>query len=208
MEIFIGDRLEEFRLNTNGLVNRKGSQSPIELDTGNKRIGENASSVFKLDDVEGSIFLHCLFEEETKVMNDQSILDFNHGINELVLQNSIDFLINKYSRMRSNFLFDRFSIPVKRVYYKMPFSYTSLKYNWMEKEERDYQVQLFLKEDKNQVFDFNTAPLMSMSLIQTGEKNFKFVWTCHELLLVDTCMTDLMGELWTIYESLSADYQI
>ncbi len=208
MEIFIGNRLEEFKLNRNGLTNSRGSQAPSDQTSREKKGGENESSVFKLDPTQEGVLLHCLFEPEIKLMNEQSYLDFNHGFNELALVNAIEYLMKKYDKLRSSFNFDRFSIPVKKVYNKVPVPLINLDYSWMSEEERTYQIQLFMKEDQIQTFDFSAAPLTRMTLIQNDVNAFRFVWTSHEIILTETNQTDIMAELWMLYEGFSSDYQL
>ncbi len=207
MEIFIGNRLEEFKVFANGLFNSKGMRSPADSQDEQSESKANDSSVFKLDEKEESVFLHCVFESEEK-MNEQAHLDFNHGLNEVALQEALDFLVKKYSKLRSNFVFDRFSIPVKRVFYQMSHHIDYVKCKERSTEEQEYQMQLYMKEEKSQIFELGKAPLMKISLINYRKNRFRLVWTCHSILLTDLCMSKLIAELWTMYESFSSDYLV
>ncbi len=52
----------------------------------------------------------------------------------------------------------------------------------LSEEERRAHVAEFLERDRQQGFDFRTAPLTRATLFQTGEAEWEFVWSFHHVL--------------------------
>lgn len=206
MEVFIGNRIEVFRMSSNGLYNIGGSTPSSYQQQGDQPNEAKASSMFKLDREEESLLLHCLLEEENDAMNDQVCLDFNNDFSFVALKEALSFLVRKYDDLRAIYVFDQYSVPVKKVF---DFAIPMIKEMDCSKEgieQNEQRARTFMKEDKERLFNFISAPLFNLTLLKIDDQHFRLVWTCHEIALTKICLNNLRVELWNLYNSFSNEY--
>ncbi|PYT09293.1 MAG: non-ribosomal peptide synthetase, partial [Acidobacteria bacterium] len=75
-------------------------------------------------------------------------------------------------------------------------------------DEQQSRLEEYLSSDKERGFVFSKAPLMRLSLIQLGERAYRFVWTRHHLLMDGWSVPLLLKEVFAYYESYSRGEQL
>ncbi|MEM9824567.1 MAG: condensation domain-containing protein [Bacteroidota bacterium] len=206
MEIFIGNRIEIFKMFSNGLYNVGGMQPSSSKRADEEQNESNASAMFRLDVEEESMLLHCLLEAEQDHQNEQTFLDFKHDFSKPALEEALDFIVRKCDKLRSIYLFDEYSVPVKKVEANVFPTIQEANCTGADLDERMGQAEQMMKAQNTQVFDFKTGPLFNLTLLKIDEQHFRLVWTCHAILLMQTGLTDLTTELWNLYQSFSNEY--
>ena len=59
----------------------------------------------------------------------------------------------------------------------------------------------FLDEDRRRGFDFSRFPLMRLALFRVADHDFHFVWTYHHALLDGRSRTQVLEELFGLYDA-------
>ncbi|HEX8355553.1 MAG TPA: condensation domain-containing protein, partial [Pyrinomonadaceae bacterium] len=77
--------------------------------------------------------------------------------------------------------------------------------DWRDLGERERRARLrtLLAEDRRRGFDLTRAPLMRLTLIETGVSGWQLLFTHHHLLFDGWSTSALLGEVFTTYEALA-----
>src|SRR5207302_5513356 len=66
--------------------------------------------------------------------------------------------------------------------------------------EQQERWRKFLHEDREQGFDFRSAPLLRLALFRISDDAYYFAWSSHHVLLDGWSVQTLAGDLFHLYE--------
>ena len=173
----------------------------LDDDYNGKQRKLQLESISRLSGLQEGMLFHSLYDQQggayiqqfTGELRDADMLAFIDSWQQLLKQHSI---------LRSAFYYDVFQIPVQCVYKEARIPVTQLDLQTLSAEQQILAIQEYKKEDLLKGFDFVSAPLMRICLIQLDETRYQFCLTHHHILLDGWSMPVLMEELLTNYEYL------
>lgn len=109
-------------------------------------------------------------------------------------------VIKRHPVLRTSFRFDDVERPLQIVRRAVPLPLIEEDLRAWPADTRVAYIERLLAEDRRRPFDLGTAPLMRLHLLRLSERETRFVWTRHHILLDGWSVTLVMSELATLYE--------
>jgi len=169
-------------------------------DEKGQRKGDLISAFYRLSPLQEGILFQYLFDKKSKAYIEQMRLDFPEGVNVEALRQSFQYTIDHFSILRTGILAEEWAIPVQCVYKKAELPFELIDFRQLTKEDQENKYADFLESDFERGFDFNEAPLMRLTLIQTDENHYKMVWTFHHILLDGWSKSVVVATIMEVYE--------
>ncbi|MBW4497711.1 MAG: amino acid adenylation domain-containing protein [Oscillatoria princeps RMCB-10] len=129
-----------------------------------------------------------------------------HGkLNCSAFKQAWEQLVTMHQVFRTSFRWQELDKPLQVVHstIELPWSH----YDWqsLTASEQQQQLEVFLRKELELGFQPNQAPLMRLALVKLSSERYKFVWTCHHLLIDGWSAPILMQEVFAFYEALNQD---
>ncbi|PSL45672.1 non-ribosomal peptide synthase protein (TIGR01720 family)/amino acid adenylation domain-containing protein/thioester reductase-like protein [Chitinophaga niastensis] len=159
------------------------------------------TGLYRLTGLQEGMLFHGLYDETGGAYIEQFSCELPDLQVEAFLQ-SWKRLLAQHSIFRSAFYANVFSIPVQCVYREVTLPVTILDYRGMTIHAQQEAINEYLAADRRKGFDFETAPLMRICLIQLEENRYRMQWSYHHMLMDGWSLPVLLGELLHTYESL------
>ncbi|WP_127490417.1 non-ribosomal peptide synthetase, partial [Paenibacillus ehimensis] len=136
-------------------------------------------NVYALTPMQNGMLFHSLMEPDSGAYFQQATFDLKGSFNLTVFEQSLERLAERHEIFRTNFYSGWHERPLQVVYRtkRIGFHYENLR--GMEEAERQAYIAAFLERDKARGFDLSADPLMRVSVLQTGEAAYRFVWSFH-----------------------------
>jgi natural product biosynthesis luciferase-like monooxygenase protein/amino acid adenylation domain-containing protein/non-ribosomal peptide synthase protein (TIGR01720 family) len=138
--------------------------------------GKQISEVSRLSPLQKGMLFHHLYDANAKSYRQQLQVDFSGHVDVAAFEESWNYVLSRYSILRSSFVAHQFSIPVQCVHEHVSVPFEVLDMTAAEAAD-------FIKADLERGFDFEVAPLMRIALIRLDYLSYKMVWTHHHIIL-------------------------
>ncbi|NEP15181.1 MAG: AMP-binding protein, partial [Symploca sp. SIO2C1] len=162
---------------------------------------KNIESLFPLSPVQEGMLFHTLYEPNSGVYIEQILLTFSGHLNPDAFKQAWQQVVQRHGALRTLFVWEGRKQPLqvvkKQVY--LPWSYL----NWQQisPTEQQQNLEALLKEDREQGFQLNHAPLMRCTLIKLAAQTYKLIWTFHHILIDGWCFPIMIKEVLGYYQS-------
>lgn len=140
------------------------------------------SALYELSPLQEGILFHSLYAGNTTAYITQFRLDFPDGLDIKAFKLAWQYVINNHSILRTAFIYDKVSIPLQSVYSQVILPFILLDFSALSLAEQDHAFKELLQQDRMQGFELNKAPLTRVTLVKTGVKTHRMIWTKHHIL--------------------------
>jgi amino acid adenylation domain-containing protein len=108
-------------------------------------------------------------------------------------------VVNRHEILRSAFVWDGVPRPQQVIAAHARPPWDIRDWRGLSNEE----LEAFLDRDRAEGFDFGRAPLMRFALLRVDDATWRFVWTCHHLLIDGWSRPLILDEVADAYEGVS-----
>ena len=173
----------------------------------NKTQRETVDTLYRLSGLQQGILFHSLYETGFGTYVHQFGCDLI-GTDLNIFKQSWNSVIRAHSILRSAFYHDVFSVPVQCVYKEVELPVEFMDLRNMGKQAQENAISDYENTDRYKSFDYKTAPLMRLALLQVSDNRYRMIWTWHHILFDGWSMPVLMEEFLTTYEALAGGNKI
>ncbi len=159
------------------------------------------AGIYRLTGLQEGMLFHGLYEENGGAYVEQFGCELPH-LHVTAFQKSWEYLIQHHSIFRTAFHAKMCSIPVQCVYHQVALPFTVLDYRHMTASAQQEALDAWMVADRQQGLDFESAPLMRITLFQLQDDTYRMQWTYHHLLMDGWSLPVLLGELVETYEAI------
>jgi surfactin family lipopeptide synthetase C len=160
-----------------------------------------AKDCFPLSPLQQGMLFHWLKEPHAGVDIEQLVVHLPEAIDSGQLRNACEWLVSSHEILRARFDWENIERPQQEILEKVRVPFFVRDAQASSEAEQRSRLEQFLKEDRIQGFELNTAPLLRFTLFQWGGASFSLVWTFHHALLDGRCFPILLRELFEAYEN-------
>jgi amino acid adenylation domain-containing protein/non-ribosomal peptide synthase protein (TIGR01720 family) len=146
------------------------------------------------------MLFHWLKEPHAGVDIEQLVVHLPEAIDSGQLKNACEWLVSSHEILRARFDWENIERPQQEILEKVRVPFLVRDAQAGSEAEQRSRLEQFLKEDRLQGFELNTAPLLRFTLFQWGGASFSLVWTFHHALLDGRCFPILLRQLFEAYE--------
>ena len=168
---------------------------------------KNISSIYHLSGLQQGMLFHSLYDTGSLAYINQFSCDFLN-LDTTVFEKTWNVLLKHHTILRSAFYYDAFSVPVQCVNEETTLPIEILDLRQVATKEQEQALRDYEEADYAKGFDFKTAPLMRVGLLQLSNERFRMLWTFHHILFDGWSLPVLMEEFLATYDLLASGKEI
>jgi amino acid adenylation domain-containing protein len=149
------------------------------------------------------ILFHTLYAPDSGVYVEQFSCDIQGNFNLAIFKKAWQQLIVKHPILRTSFIWEGIKEPVQVVHKKVELPWQEQDLSELELTAQQEKIKTCLVQERETGFVISQPPLMRLKMIKLGDKNYKFIWTHHHLLLDGWSSSLLLQELFVDYQALT-----
>ncbi|MGN7996499.1 non-ribosomal peptide synthase/polyketide synthase [Chitinophaga sp. 22308] len=159
--------------------------------------------IYRLSGLQEGMLFHGLYDKHNAAYIEQLGCDLDDP-DIAILEQSWNYLLGRYSVLRTGFYYDDFSVPVQCAYHDVKMPFTVLDYSHLDAVAQQQAIRDYELADQERGIDFTEVPLMRVALIRLQDKRYRMLWTFHHILFDGWSLAVLLENLLNTYEKLSA----
>jgi amino acid adenylation domain-containing protein len=158
-------------------------------------------AIYPLSPMQQGLLFHSLYSPGSGTYVEQVSCRIEKGLDVEAFKRSWQTLIDRHSILRTSFLWEGLEEPQQVVHKDVRIPWKEEDWRGLAPAEQSECAQAFLAKDQEVGFEFSQAPLMRVTLLQTDEDAYYFIWSSHHILLDGWCKRQLFEEVFTLYEA-------
>jgi len=165
----------------------------------------NFVDIYALSPMQQGMLFHALLDESSDNYFEQMTFTVKGHLNVAAVKSSIDRLSQRYDILRTRFLHEGLKQPLQMVLEesRVDFLYKDIRAEY-KNDSKDRIVALLRQEDRSNKFNLSDNSLMRLTVLQTEENEFEFIWSHHHILMDGWCMAIIIEEFRKIYSGLAS----
>ncbi|NBD17978.1 MAG: amino acid adenylation domain-containing protein [Cyanobacteria bacterium] len=176
----------------------KLSQNVLDqLSAGEKEIED----IYNLSHGQKGVLFHALYQQNLGIYVSQLSCTLSGNLNLSAFKQAWQTVINRHSILRTAFIWDGLEEPLQIIYSSVQIPIEEKDWRKLSKSEQNSKLEHFLQMDKKQGFNLGEAPIMRLTLIQTNEDSYQFIWSSHHILLDGWSCSALFKEIIDGYQA-------
>ncbi|WP_433581350.1 amino acid adenylation domain-containing protein [Paenibacillus amylolyticus] len=163
-----------------------------------EHIGE-IEDIYALSPMQNGMFFHHLLHSKSEAYFLQTTLDLHGSLDVEAFTKSLDQLMQRNSILRTNFHSKWKNGPLQVVYRHKRNGLIYEDLREMNEKDREAYVAEYTRADKIKGFDLSQDVLMRISILQTHDQTYRFIWNYHHILMDGWCLSLVIQELFDGY---------
>jgi len=161
----------------------------------------NIQDLYELSPMQQGMLFHTLYAPESGIYFEQRHCLLEGALDQQAFVQAWQQVVNRYDVLRSEFHWEETDKPLQAVYGTVELPWTIADWQELSSGQQSEKLKSFLIAERLQGFHTDQAPLMRCALFQLSERQHRFVWSHHHLLMDGWCNGVLIKEVLTIYQS-------
>ena len=155
--------------------------------------------IYELTPLQEGILFHALYTPESTVHNIQLKFTLDGEIDHELMRRCWCELVDRHTVLRTSFVWDDLEKPFQVVHQRAQLAFTCHDCRELDSAELKKQELSLTDDNKAQLFDLGTAPLMRFCLIRLSDSQYRLAWTFHHIILEGWSAAILFDEFWKLY---------
>jgi hypothetical protein len=162
--------------------------------------------VWPLAPLQEGLLFHATYDGEgTDVYTIQLAFDLDGRLDPRALRAAADTVVRRHANLRAGFRHRKSGKPVQVIAWTVDLPWTETDLSGLPEAARVAEADRLTAADRAHRFDVARAPLFRFSLLRLDSERYRFVFTCHHLLVDGWSMPLLLGELFRLYATAGDD---
>lgn len=148
------------------------------------------------------ILFHCLRSPGSGLYIDQECFELTGDLHSENLQNAWLSAVELHPVLRTSFHWKEVDKTLQVVHRYVDLPWDQQDWRNVSQEEQKRDLEIFLHADRMRGFQFDTPPLMRITLIRLTNDTSLLIWTVHHLLLDGWSSTLVLKDVFSAYKAL------
>jgi NRPS condensation-like uncharacterized protein len=158
--------------------------------------------IYPLAPMQSAMLYQFWLDSESTAYLSQIVCSLTGEIDIVLFERSLNILIKKYDVLRTIFLYEDLEEPVQVVLKERATGIHFIDITHKSQEEKEKYLERFQENQEKIRFDLTKDLLIRASLIKTGLKSYRLVWSLHHILVDGWSLGIIFKDLIRIYISL------
>ncbi|MBV9789292.1 MAG: non-ribosomal peptide synthetase, partial [Chloroflexi bacterium] len=159
------------------------------------------ADLYPLASVQQGMLFHTLSAPASGVYVQQLTCDLSGDLDVAAFRRAWQHTVDQHAILRTSFLWEHVDQPLQLVQPQAAIPFTQLDWRDRPASEQEQQFATYLQEDRERGFDLLTPPLLRLALIQTGDTDYRFLWSYHHIVLDGWSMPLIFRQVLTAYHA-------
>ncbi|RAL26258.1 amino acid adenylation domain-containing protein [Thermoflavimicrobium daqui] len=164
---------------------------------------EEIQDIYTLSPLQQGLLFHSVYAENSGMYFTQMTVTIKGNLDVSAFEKAWQQVVNRHTILRTGFIWGETEQPLQVVYREAKIKISQLDWRLVPRDQLQPKLNSWLEQDRLQDFDLAVAPLMRLTLIQTAQNQYEFVWGYHHVLLDGWSLPIVLGEVFQYYEAFS-----
>jgi len=165
-------------------------------------IGGEIDDVYPLSPMQEGLLFHALFEPESAVYFQQfRVRLVGDDLRPAAFKRAWADEMTRHPVLRTAFMWEQRARALQVAYAHVPPAFDVLDLSAYDEDERTRRLTDAADADRGRGFRLDRVPLMRLSLIKLGAREWEFIWSYHHILLDGWCVPIVFKEIALLYEA-------
>jgi amino acid adenylation domain-containing protein len=169
---------------------------------------KNIEDFYPLSPMQQGMLFHSLAAPNSGVYFEQFSCTLKGELNLAAFNYAWQQVMNRYSILRTGFVWEGLKEPVQIVHRQVKISCTTKDWRHLSVKQQEKEIEAFLERDCLCDFELTRPPLMRLTLIQLADNFYHFVWSHHHLLLDGWSVPIIFQEVFAYYQAFTRGEQL
>lgn len=156
--------------------------------------------IYTLSPMQEGLLFHSLANEKSAAYFEQMTYRWEGVLDKEALLQTMTRLVERHAVLRTSFLYKEFERPLQAVWKnaraRITFIDARMQYNGMEGSDILKTCKL---KDREVGFDLSSPDLLRLTVLQTEDSVYHFIWSHHHILMDGWCMGIIVNDFRSIY---------
>ena len=168
----------------------------------------NIEDIYELSPLQQGLYFHWLVDHSSPMYFEQTtyIIQTNN-LSLDAIKKAYNELVSRYSILRTSFTNTLGDTPLQIVYKKAEGHFSFEKRNKTDLAPEVY-LENIKEQDRLKGFDFEKPSLMRLTVVETEENKYAFIWSHHHILMDGWCVSILINDFNTILNAITTNQEI
>jgi amino acid adenylation domain-containing protein len=171
-------------------------------------VGLNGPDFYALSPMQQSMLHSSKINVQPGLDTEQLIGELREALDLRAFEKAWQKIIQRHAVLRTAFHWCDSAEPRQKVAPSVPFELDFQNWRGLTRAEQSIRWAAFLQTDRLKGFDLASPPLMRVTVVRTGDNDYRFVWTFHHLLLDAAAFTIVLKELFAFYEAVREGFDL
>ncbi|MDE3066695.1 MAG: amino acid adenylation domain-containing protein [Verrucomicrobiota bacterium] len=164
---------------------------------------ELMADAYALSPMQEGMLFHNLSAREPGVDVEQIFCTLREDLDPAAFRRAWRRVMERHAILRTSFHWRDLAEPRQMVHPGAELEFSQEDWRSRSEAERNRLFEERLEAERRRGFDLTRAPLLRVALYHTGEKEWRFLWTFHHLLLDGRAVVVLLNELFAFCEAFT-----
>ncbi|MEM9296748.1 MAG: amino acid adenylation domain-containing protein [Bacteroidota bacterium] len=158
--------------------------------------------IYRLSPMQEAMLFHSLFNIDSDHYFSQITYRFTGNLDINAVEKSMNDLTARYDVLRTVFLHQGYDEPIQLVLKerKIDFVYEDIRER-CKGEDKGHIIGLYQRQDRASKFNLSKDVLMRLSVLQTADDEYEFIWSHHHILMDGWSMAIIIKDYLDLYEN-------
>ncbi|HEX2092660.1 MAG TPA: non-ribosomal peptide synthase/polyketide synthase, partial [Longimicrobiaceae bacterium] len=180
-----------------------GAPDPAALERLEASGGE-VEDAYPLTPMQEGMLFHAIYEEGGSAYLGQFVFDLSGELNADAFGRAWQAVAARHPALRTGFIWEGEGGALQVVRREAHVPLERQDWRGLDGGEVDARASAFLRDDRARGFDLGRAPLMRLTLLRTGDREHRLIWTHHHLVLDGWSLALVYRDVIAAYEALTA----
>ncbi|HEU4508570.1 MAG TPA: amino acid adenylation domain-containing protein [Pyrinomonadaceae bacterium] len=162
---------------------------------------DQIEDIYPLSPMQEGMIFHTLLAPESRVYFQQESYSLHGDLDVAALKQAWQQVIDRHSILRTSFVWERRDKPLQIVYRRIELPWQQKDWRGLTPSEQQDQLKSFLHAGQQSGFDLSKTPLIRLTLIQMGERQYELIWEFHHTIMDKLSAALLFKEVFACYKS-------
>ncbi|MCP4662472.1 MAG: AMP-binding protein, partial [bacterium] len=157
--------------------------------------------LYPLSPLQHGILFHTLYEPRSGEYFQQVSWDMEGELDVGAFRRAWQWAVDRHAILRTAFFWEGLDQPLQKVQRAAALPWAQQDWCGRSPEELEQGIEALLRADRSRGFELSEAPLARVTLIRTGEKAYRSLFSFHHLLFDGWSVGRLLQEIFSCYEA-------
>ena len=161
---------------------------------------EAIEDIYELSPTQQGMLFQSLLMGRRDMFLEQLTAELRGSLEVPAFQRAWQEVLRRHPALRASFHAEDLEKPLQIIQRDVELSWRLLDWRAVPAPEQERRLEALLREDREEGFELQEAPLIRMTLVRTAEQTHQFVWTHHHLLMDGWSLPIVFREVQALYE--------
>ncbi len=158
-------------------------------------------NIYPLSPLQQGILFHSLLVPEERLYVVQIRYAIHGDLDVEAFGAAWQSVVDRHAIFRTLVMWEDLEEPLQVVYrhVELPLAFHDLRE--LEGERQEQRVMQILKEDRQEGFDLQRAPLVRLIVLRTAEREYQMIWGFHHIIIDGWSKSVVLKEVMELYEA-------